>query len=419
MKNRVRVLSFLLAGGMGSRLGPLTWYRTKPAVPFGGQYRIVDFALSNFINSGLHSIYVLTQFKSQELAEHISRAWAMGNLIPGKFITTVPAQMQTAGRTWYKGTADAIYQNIPLIRDHNPEQVVVFGSDHIYKMDIEQMWEYHREKEADATVACLPTPIEHASRFGVVEIDDDWRIVGFEEKPSNPKPIPGRPDHALVSMGNYIFDRDFLESALIEDAAIDDSSHDFGKNILPNAVEDHRLFAYDFRRNKIPGQPGDNTYWCDIGTVESFWAASMDLRATTPSFDLYNSEWPVYTAHEAPPPVKFVHNEEKRRGRAINSIVCGGTIISGADVLDSVIARYARLSSFSTVSESILFDRVTVGRHAKLRLCIVDEGVTIADGEEIGYDHDRDRERGFHVSEDGIVVVGRRPYGTHDPWRST
>lgn len=418
MRNRVRILSLLLAGGMGSRLGPLTWYRTKPAVPFGGQYRIVDFALSNFINSGLHSIYVLTQFKSQELHEHIANAWSMGNLIPGNFITSVPAQMQTAGRTWYKGTADAIYQNIPLIRDHDPEQIVVFGSDHIYKMDIEQMWEAHMNKKADATVACLPTPISEASRFGVIEVDDNMRIIGFDEKPANPKPIPGRPEMALVSMGNYIFDRKFLENALIEDAADETSSHDFGRNILPRAVADHQLYAYDFRTNTIPGQEGENTYWRDIGTVESYWSASLDLRSATPEFNLYNPEWPVYTAHEAAPPVKFVHNEDGRRGRAVDSIVCGGSIISGARVIDSVLARFVRLNSFSEVSESILFNRVTVGRGAKLKLCIVDEGVVIEDKDEIGFDHDRDRSRGFFVSDDGIVVIGRRPYGVDDPWRS-
>jgi len=418
VRNRLRVLSFLLAGGMGSRLGPLTWYRTKPAVPFGGQYRIVDFALSNFLNSGLHSIYVLTQFKSQELAEHITRAWAMGNLIPRNFITTVPAQMQTAGRTWYKGTADALYQNIPLIRDHDPEQIVVFGSDHIYRMDIAQMWEYHLEKNAEATVAVLPTPIEEASRFGVIEIDDDWRIVGFEEKPADPKPIPGKPDLALVSMGNYVFHREFLENALLEDTARAGSQHDFGRDILPNSVESSRLYAYDFRRNRVPGQEGDNTYWRDIGTIESYWSASMDLRSTTPAFDLYNREWPTFTDHDAPPPVKFVHNEEGRRGQSVDSIVCGGSIISGSNVVDSVIGKYVRLNSWSVVEESILFDRVTVGRHAQLKLCIIDEGVTIEDGMEIGFDHDKDRERGYHVTEDGITVVGSRRYGQDDPWRS-
>jgi len=418
VRKRIRTLSFLLAGGMGSRLGPLTWYRTKPAVPFAGQYRIIDFALSNFINSGLHSIYVLTQFKSQELAEHLSRAWAIGNLIPGNFITPVPAQMQTAGRQWYQGTADAIYQNIPLILDHEPEHVVVFGSDHIYKMDLAQMRRYHREKDADATVACIPTPIGEASRFGVIEIDADWRIVGFEEKPASPRPIPGKPDQALASMGNYVFRREFLLETLIADAKDEASTHDFGRDILPGSVGTHRLYAYDFRRNRIPGQQGENTYWKDIGTIESYWEANLDLRSTTPAFDLYNADWPIYTVHDAPPPVKFVHNEEGRKGRAVNSVVCGGSIISGASVLDSVIGQYVRLNSWAAVEESILLDRVTVGRHARLKLCIVDEDVEIEDGDEIGFDHDRDRARGFHVSPDGIVVVGRRPYGPHDPWRS-
>ena len=419
MRGPVRILSFLLAGGMGSRLGPMTWYRTKPAVPFGGQYRIVDFALSNFVNSGLHSIYVLTQFKSQELSEHINRAWSMGSLIRGQFITPVPAQMQTAGRTWYKGTADAIYQNIPLILERKPEQIVVFGSDHIYKMDIEQMWEYHIEKKADATIACLPTPIEEASRFGVIQIDDDWKIVGFEEKPEKPKPIPGRPD-ALVSMGNYIFDTEFLKDALIDDADREDSAHDFGRDILPRSVQSHRLFAYDFRRNRIPGAKSeDNTYWRDIGTIESYWAASMDLRATTPALDLYNRQWPIYGGHDGPPPIKFVHSEEGRTGRAVDSTVCGGTIISGGTVHSSIIGKYVRVNSFSSVDESILFDGVTVGRGAKLTRCIVDEQVVIEENDCIGFDEDKDRERGFHVTDDGIVVVGRTPYGPNDPWRST
>jgi len=416
--NQVRVLSFLLAGGIGSRLGPLTWYRTKPSVPFAGKYRIIDFAMSNFINSGFHAIYVLTQFKSQELAEHISRAWSMGNLLPGYFCTTVPAQMQTAGRTWYQGTADAIYQNIPLILDRRPEYVLVFGSDHIYRMDIRQMWEYHVEKEAEGTVACLPTPIEEASRFGVVEIDDDWRIVGFQEKPADPRPIPGRPGWALVSMGNYIFNAEFLKAILLSDAKDEDSTHDFGRDLLPAAARKARLFAYDFLRNRIPGQAGENLYWRDIGTVDSYWSANMDLRSATPAFDLYNRQWPVLTYHAAPPPSKFVHNEEGRTGSAVNSIVSGGTIISGASVVDSVIGKFVRLNSYSKIEESILFDGVIVGRRARIRQAIIDEGIEVAPGERIGFDREEDRRRGFYVSPNGIVVVGRAPYAAEDPWRS-
>jgi glucose-1-phosphate adenylyltransferase len=403
---RPNILGLILAGGKGTRLEPLTKYRSKPAVPFGGRYRIIDFVLSNFINSGIYSLYVLTQFKSQSLTEHINDVWNFGSILPNQFITCVPAQMQT-GDDWYRGTADAIYQNINLIREKNPYLVAVFGGDHIYKMDIQMMANYHHEKSADCTVSAIAVPIEEASSFGVLQVDSDWRIIGFQEKPEDPTPLPNDPTKALVSMGNYIFNTREILRYLEADAADPSSHHDFGKNILPQIMEDGRLYAYDFRRNVIPGSiPGEpNDYWRDVGTIESYYEANMDLRAVSPQFSLYNRDWPIRAEVKNVPPAKFVHLGPNRTGHAINSIVGEGTIVSGATVKDSIISPDVRINSYSEIDGCILMDGVNIGRNCRLKRCIIDKHVIIPEGTEIGYDEEEDRKRWTQVTESGLVIV--------------
>ncbi|MBW7874813.1 MAG: glucose-1-phosphate adenylyltransferase [Candidatus Cloacimonetes bacterium] len=402
---RPEVLGLILAGGKGTRLEPLTKYRAKPSVPFGGRYRIIDFVLSNFVNSGIYSIYVLTQFKSQSLTEHIHDVWAFSTIIPNQFVTCVPAQMNT-GDYWYKGTADAIFQNMNLIRERNPHVVAIFGGDHIYKMDVSAMVRYHHDKSADCTIAAIAVPIEEASAFGVLQIDSDWRIIGFEEKPKNPTPLPNDPTMALVSMGNYVFNTRELIRSLEIDADDQSSTHDFGKDILPKMQKDGRLFAYDFRRNIIPGaNPGElNDYWRDVGTLEAYYEANMDLRSVRPVFNLYNKDWPIRCEVKNSPPAKFVHLGPHRTGQAINSIVCEGAIISGATIKDSVISSDVHVHSYSTVDGCILMDSVEVGRNCSLRRCIIDKHVRIPDNTTIGYDLEEDKKR-WTVTDGGIVVI--------------
>jgi glucose-1-phosphate adenylyltransferase len=403
----MEILGIVLAGGKGERLYPLTRDRAKPAVPFGGKYRIIDFVLSNFVNSGIYSLYVLTQFKSQSLLEHLDQAWRISDFLQDRFITPVPAQMRT-GEDWYRGTADAVCQNLYLIERHRPELVAVFGADHIYRMNIRQMVQEHREKGAAATVAVLPVRIEEASKFGVVEVDSEWRVLGFHEKPHDPRPIPGDPAHALASMGNYVFSAERLFQALLEDNADPASEHDFGRNILPALVETSRVQAYDFRKNRIP-LPFHNeepSYWRDVGTIETYYEANMDLRAVDPALNLYNRSWPIRTVGYGDPPAKFVFDEESRRGVALNSIVGEGTIISGSTVRGSVIGRNVRIHSYSLIEDSIILDWVEIGRGCRIRRAIVDKHNVILPDTEIGYDPQRDRERYF-VSETGVVVVPR------------
>lgn len=400
----------VLAGGKGSRLYPLTAKRTKPAVPFGSKYRIIDFALSNMVNSGIFGMYVLTQFKAQSLTEHIQRNWRFGTFLEDYFITLAPAQMylyEELGAEWYRGTADAIYQNLHLIEGRDVDLLAIFSGDHIYKMDISHMIDYHLEKGADITIAAYPTPVEEAARrFGVIQVDSDFRITDFEEKPDEPTPLPNRPTHALASMGNYIFSRDVLIELLNADARMPDSEHDFGKDVLPLGLQrELKLFAYDFARNPIPGQAGPNTYWRDVGTLDSYHEASMDLVAVVPEFDLYNEEWPLRTSAEYSPPAKFVHDLEERRGQALNSLLAGGVIISGSSVRDSVLARRVRLHSHSTVERSVLFDNVTIGRHCDIRNAIIDKNVHVPEGTQIGVNLDDDRARGFTVTASGVVAV--------------
>jgi len=411
----MEVLAMIMAGGRGERLYPLTRDRAKPAVPFGGKYRIIDFVLSNFINSGIYSIYILTQFKAQSLVEHLQEGWQVASVLRDHFIIPVPAQMQT-GTDWYRGTADAVYQNLHLIKRANPMVVAVFGADHIYKMNIRQMVEYHRAKNAEVTVAALPVPVERASSFGVMEVDPEWRIIGFEEKPAYPKTIPGEPDQALISMGNYLFETELLLKALEEDAQNAQSSHDFGRDILPRLVkEERKVHAYDFRKNRIPTplKGEEPSYWRDVGTIEAYYEANMDLRAVDPSFNLYNRSWPIRTVSYSDPPAKFVFDEEGRRGIALNSIVAEGTIISGSLIRGSVIGRNVRIHSFCLIEDSILMNRVEVGRGCRIRRAIIDKNVYIPPGTEIGYNLEKDRERYF-VTETGIVVIPREE--PKPPW---
>ncbi len=402
------ILGIVLAGGRGERLYPLTEHRAKPAVPFGGRYRIIDFVLSNFVNSGILSIYVLTQFKAQSLLEHLDRGWRASDFLGEHFITSVPAQMRM-GEDWYQGTADSVYQNLYLIERHNPKLVAVFGADHIYRMNIRQMIDEHQKKGADVTVAALPVRIEEAAgKFGVMEVDADWRIIGFEEKPRLPKPIPSEPDYALVSMGNYLFNTEVLIQALVADAQQESSAHDFGRNILPALINEQRAYAYDFRKNRVPSmQKGEEpSYWRDLGTIEAYYEANMDLCSIDPSFNLYNRSWPLRTVGYGDPPAKFVFDWHDRQGMALNSIVAEGTIISGSVVKNCVIGQNVRIHSYSQIEDSVLMDWVEVGRDCKIRHAIIDKSNVIPPNSEIGYDLNKDRERYF-VSESGIVVIAR------------
>jgi len=406
------ILGVVMAGGRGERLYPLTQHRAKPAVPFGARYRIIDFVLSNFINSGILSIYVLTQFKAQSLLEHLDRGWRTTDFLGDHFVIPVPAQMRS-GDDWYQGTADSIYQNLYLLERHSPKLVAVFGADHIYRMNVRQMIDDHQKQGAEATVAALPVKIEEASQFGVIEIDDDWRIIGFDEKPRQPKSIPGEPTLALVSMGNYLFNNEALVEALNRNAANPASKHDFGRDILPELVKYGKVFAYDFRKNRVPSpsKGEEPSYWRDLGTIEAYFDASMDLCSIDPSFNLYNRSWPLRTVGYADPPAKFVFDWADRQGMAVNSVVAEGTIISGSHLHNCVVGRNVRIHSFSRVENSVIMDWVEIGRNCRIRNAIIDKANVIPSGTDIGYDTEKDRERYF-VSPSGIVVLSRGPRKT-------
>ncbi|MCK6459521.1 MAG: glucose-1-phosphate adenylyltransferase [Planctomycetes bacterium] len=408
---RRRVLGMILAGGRGERLKPLTLYRSKPAVPFGGIYRIIDFVLSNFINSGIKSIYVLTQFKSQSLAEHIERAWGGTNRRADNFIISVPAQMQTPGEVWYEGTADAIWQNMNLIHDTVPDLVCIFGGDHIYFMDISQMMREHMGRAADVTIAAIPVPREEAFRFGVIEAAPDGRVKSFHEKVKDPPTLPSDPSRCYASMGNYVFSRKILEEMLARDAADPDSSHDFGRDILPRMVKEGRaVFAYDFASNRVPGQEGrPNIYWRDVGTVEAYYEACLDLKQVVPQLDLYNRDWPINTNASSAPPAKFVAGASGASGEAYQSILGSGCIVSSGIVRDSVLGRNIRIHSGVEVADSVLFDGVVVERNCKVRRAIIDKDVRLPSGTHVGIDADADRARGWTVSETGITVIPKQP----------
>jgi glucose-1-phosphate adenylyltransferase len=402
---QLRVLAFVLAGGKGTRLYPLTKERAKPAVPFGGRYRIVDFVLSNLINSGIFSIYVLTQFKSQSLLQHLREGWEVNGLLKNNFIIPVPAQMRTPEEDWYRGTADAIYQNINLIEQADPHVVVIFGADHIYRMNIRQMIEFHVEKRASATIAAIPVAKEFANEFGVIETNPDGSVLGFHEKRADAPTMPEDPHRVYASMGNYIFSTGLLVKELHADAQNPASSHDFGKNILPALIGRADMYAYDFQTNRIPGDPvGFPSYWRDVGTLDAYYEASMDLRSVSPELNLYNRQWPLRTAGYSDAPAKFVFNEEGRRGLSVDSIIAGGSIVSGGSVLCSIIGRGCRIHTGASVEESILFDNCDIGRRSKIRRAILDKNVKIPEGEEVGYDLEADRKKYF-VTESGIVVI--------------
>lgn len=405
----LRVVTFVLAGGKGTRLYPLTKERAKPAVPFGGQYRIIDFVLSNLINSGLHSIYVLIQFKSQSLLQHLRDGWEFSGLLKNHFMIPVPAQMRTPAESWYRGTADAIFQNINLIEQSDPHIVAVFGADHIYRMNIREMIEFHEQKRAQATVAAIPVPRSMAAEFGVIEAAPDGRIIRFHEKNPNAPSMPGNPDMVYASMGNYIFGMKPLVGYLHSDAEDDNSSHDFGRDILPKWVERGEVYAYNFETNRIPGDPiGAAVYWRDVGTIDAYYEANMDLRMVTPVLNLYNRQWPLRTAGYDDPPAKFTFDEDGRRGQAIDSIVSSGSILSGGMVRNSVLGRGVRVHAGAVVEDCIVFDNCDIGRNSKIRRCILDKNARIPEGAVIGHDLDQDRKL-YHVTESGIVMIeGRR-----------
>ncbi len=400
------VLGMVMAGGEGSRLYPLTQERAKPSVYFGGKYRIIDFVLNNFINSGIFKIKVLTQFKSDSLIKHLTAGWNLNRML-GQYIDPVPAQMRT-GKKWYQGTADAVFQNINLIEDENPDYVAVFGADHIYTMDISQMLDFHRQVGAVATISAIPKPLSEASQFGVIETDSSGLMTGFQEKPKNPKSMSDRPGMALVSMGNYIFNKKFLVRELYNDASLNVSSHDFGKDVIPKIFHDYPVYVYNLAHNLIPGEsPNPNVYWEDVGTLEAYYAANMTLREVVPVINLYNEEWPIRTAAGQSPPAKFVFDgegPEKRKGEALDSIVAGGCIVSGGKVIRSVLSRGVRVDSFAVVEDSIIFPDVEIGEKAMVRKAIIDRGVKVEPGDKIGYNLEEDAKR-FFVSESGIVVL--------------
>ncbi len=403
-----RVLGIVLAGGKGTRLYPLTRERAKPAVPFGGKYRIIDFVLSNFVNSGIYSIYVLTQFRSQSLLQHLSEGWQFSGLLKSHFITNVPAQMRSEKESWYQGTADAIFQNINLIEQSDPHFVAIFGADHIYRMNIASMIDFHQSKNAEVSVAAIPVPKPQAREFGVIEAREDGHIIAFHEKKADAPTMPGDPHRVYASMGNYVFSTRRLIELLQADAEHPSSHHDFGMDILPKLAGKAPIYAYNFETNRIPGEPEDSVpYWRDVGTIEAYYEASMDLNQIKPDLNLYNREWPVRSTSYPDPPAKFVFDEANRRGEALDSIVSGGCILSGGIVKKSVLARGVRVHTGAVVEGSVLMDNCDIGRHAKVRRAILDKNVRIPEGGSVGYDLDADRARGWHVTDSGIVVIGR------------
>lgn len=405
-----QVMTVVLAGGKGSRLDPLTRDRAKPAVPFGGAYRIIDFTLSNALNSGLRQILVLTQYKAMSLDRHISMGWSRYFCRElGEFIDVVPPQ-QRIDESWYQGTADAVYQNIYAIEKELPRYVLILAGDHIYKMNYRKLADFHIETGADATIGVLREKrSEAAGQFGVMEVDTNRRVIGFQEKPADPKPIPGDEEHCLASMGIYMFTSRFLFEELCRDATRRGSRHDFGGDVIPAILDTSRVFAYLFRDENRK----TDAYWRDVGTLDAYYEANMDLVSVDPELNMYDEEWPIRTYQPNFPPPKFVFADAHRCGKALDSIICAGSIVSGGDVWRSVLGHQTRINSFAHVEQSILFGRVNVGRHAKIRRAIIDKGVSIPPGVEIGYDPDQDRARGFAITENGLTIIAKSDGAEH------
>lgn len=401
--------AMILAGGRGSRLHELTDFRAKPAVPFGGKFRIIDFTLSNCVNSGVRRVGVATQYKAQSLIRHLQLGWSFLDGRLNEFIEIMPAQQQSDEAHWYQGTADAVYQNMREINHARPEYVLILSGDHIYRMDYGRVLAAHVARKADLTVTCIEVPLAEASSFGVMSVNGEGRVVDFTEKPAQPQPMPGHPDKALASMGIYVFSVDFLREQLQRDAADPNSSHDFGKDIIPHCVANHRTYAQNFADSCVT-EPGKSAYWRDVGTLDAYWAANLDLVQVTPDLNLYAENWPIWTWQPQMPPAKFVFDDETRRGQAVDSMVSGGCIISGATVRRSMLFSGVRVHSFANIEDSMVLPNVEVGRHCVLKKCIVDKNSIIPEGMVIGVDPVEDRKR-FRVTESGITLVTKEMLG--------
>ena len=394
-------LALVLAGGRGSRLYELTDWRAKPAVPFGGKFRIIDFPLSNCINSGIRRIGVLTQYKAHSLIRHLIHGWTRFDRELDEFVEILPAS-QRAGGEWYQGTADAVYQNLDIMRTHKPKYVLILSGDHIYKMDYGNMMAMHVENQADMTVSCLEVPIEEAAgAYGVLTADESGRIVEFNEKPAVPTPIPGQPGHCLASMGNYLFNTEFLYEQIIKDADDPKSAHDFGNNIIPSIIEKYQVYAHPFRDKDTDKR----AYWRDVGTLDAFWEANMELVNVSPELNLYDQDWPILTHQAQLPPAKFVFDLDDRRGMAVDSMVSGGCIISGAQLKRSLLFSNVKIHSYAEVVDSVILPDVEIGQHARINKAIIDRGCTLEESMVIGEDHEADKKRGFRVTEQGVVLV--------------
>ena len=396
--------AMVLAGGRGSRLHELTDWRAKPAVPFGGKFRIIDFVLSNCVNSGIRRIGVATQYKSHSLIQHIQRGWSFLNGQFNEYLDILPAQQRVSEDQWYRGTADAVFQNLDIIRASKCDFIVILAGDHIYKMDYGKLLAFHVEKKADMTVACLEVPVSDARAFGVMGIGDDGRVLEFVEKPEHPPSIPGHPELSLASMGIYVFNTRFLIEQLIRDADSPKSSHDFGKDLIPHMVANYRVFAQSFDESCVGMGADKKPYWRDVGTIDSYWEASMEMTKVIPDLNMYDQEWPIWTYQEQLPPAKFVFDEPERRGMAIDSLVSGGCIVSGSTVKRSLLFSDVRVNSYSYIEDSVLLPKVDIGRHVTLRRVIVDKDCRIPDGLEVGLDAAKDRKH-FHVSPNGITLI--------------
>ncbi len=402
-------LALILAGGQGSRLYELTTWRAKPALYFGGKFRIIDFPLSNCINSGVRRIGVLTQYKAHSLIRHLVFGWSWFQAAQREFVEILPASQRVGGE-WYRGTADAVYQNLDIVRTHSPSLVLILSGDHIYKMDYGPFLAAHADLNADMTICCMEVPLEEAAgQFGVMTVNEEGRVIGFDEKPEKPNPIPGNPDLCLASMGNYVFNTDFLYEQVIKDADSPDTQHDFGKNIIPSIINDYRVYAYPFRDSRT----GERAYWRDVGTLDAFFEANMELVSVTPQLNMYDRQWPIYTHQWQSAPAKFVFDGSERRGEAIQSMVSGDCVISGARVHTSLIFSRCQINSYSNVRETVMLPDVKVGEHCRISRAIIDRGCIIEDGTVIGEDKEADRARGFRVTEKGITLVTPDLLGQH------